>query len=210
MTLDKKFREAISQLPSAEKDKLIFRLLKKDENFANKLYFELMPPDSKDERRQQVKTEIDNMINLMKQHSPDSSPGLLLLNIKETFGIVADYVKMTGDKSGEIYLRIFVAKEALQLYNYNFMEHPLKMLYKLNIYFVAEVFKIMVLLKKLYKDIPVDIADYLKQTGQLFGDNPGLMETAIYNGLDVNWLTKSKIPDDIAEIEKDLRQGGYF
>ena len=40
MTFDKDFKEAISHLPSSEKDKLILRLLKKDLVLANRLYFE--------------------------------------------------------------------------------------------------------------------------------------------------------------------------
>ena len=42
MKFSPEFKAAISDLPSAEKDKLIFRLLKKDENLANRIYFELL------------------------------------------------------------------------------------------------------------------------------------------------------------------------
>lgn len=38
----KEFKEAISRLPSTEKDKLIFRLLKHDMALENRLYFELV------------------------------------------------------------------------------------------------------------------------------------------------------------------------
>ena len=30
------------------------------------------------------------------------------------------------------------------------------------------------------------------------------------NGLDVNWLIKNEIPENIDKIEKDLRQQGYL
>jgi hypothetical protein len=32
----------------------------------------------------------------------------------------------------------------------------------------------------------------------------------IYHGLNLNWLLDAGIPDDIAAIQKDLRQRGYL
>ena len=41
MEFSKEFKAALSQFSSKEKDKLIFRLLKKDKLLSKKLYFEL-------------------------------------------------------------------------------------------------------------------------------------------------------------------------
>lgn len=42
MTFPKEFKEALSHLPSKEKDKLVLRLLRKDLLLANRLLFELV------------------------------------------------------------------------------------------------------------------------------------------------------------------------
>jgi hypothetical protein len=44
----------------------------------------------------------------------------------------------------------------------------------------------------------------------MMGENPNLMHTAMYNGLDVNWLIDLQIPETISEIYKDLRSRGYL
>jgi hypothetical protein len=206
----REFKEAISRLPSVEKDKLIFRLLKKDLNLANQLLFELVSSDSKEDRRQKVKEQIVNMIAQIKQHCEYSTPGILLMEMRNINGMINEHVNITKDKYGEIYLQIFVLNEFLQIYNEYFKNSSPKQSYTLNIYCVAKAFKIMILLKKMHEDVMADFAGDLEKTGQLFGNNSGLMHTAIYNGLDVNWLIRNKIPDNIVEIEKDLRQNGYL
>jgi len=55
MTLPKELKEAISKLTSKDKDKLIFRLLKKDLVLANQLLFELVSDENVEEKRAQVK-----------------------------------------------------------------------------------------------------------------------------------------------------------
>ena len=210
MTFDKEFKEAISRLPSAEKDKLIFRLLKHDLDLANRLQFELVSRDSVDDRRKQAKKRIENMVEMSKKHAGYSSPGLLLMSMRDASGIVNDHVKTTSDKYGEVHLQIFLLKEYLKIYNDYFMNTSADKAYTFNTYCVSKTFKIMVLLKKLNRDSQYGFANGLEETGRLFGDNPGLMKAAINNGLDVNWLIRNEIPDKIAEMEKDLRQRGYL
>ena len=55
MTFPKEFKEALSHLPSKEKDKLILRLLKKDITLANRLMFELVNTNTVDEQRNKIK-----------------------------------------------------------------------------------------------------------------------------------------------------------
>ena len=210
MTFDKDFKEAISRLPSAEKDKLIFRLLKHDLYLATRLQFELVSCDSKEDRRKQTKKEIENRINTSKYHVEYSTPGILLMEMRDTSGIINDHVHTTKDKYGEVYLHILVLKEYLKMYNDHFKNSSAEKSYTLNIYCVVKAFKIMILLKKMHKDEQFDFVDDLEEIGRLFGDNPALMKTAIHNGLDVNWLIRNEIPENIAKIEKDLRQRGYL
>ena len=210
MFYPKEFKEAISRLSSAEKDKLIFRLLKHDLGLANRLHFELVSCDSKEDKRKQAKKEIEHRIEMSKRHIQHSTPGFLMMDMREASGIINEHVSITKDKYGEIYLHIFLLKEYLEIYNDHFKDSPLKKSYNFNIYCVARTFKIMVLLKKLHEDLQFDFADDIEEIGRLFGDNQTLIKTAIHNGLDINWLVRNKIPENIADIEKDLRQRGYL
>ena len=74
MTFDKNFKEAISQLSSAEKDKLIFRLLKKDLHFAGRLYFELVSTDSKEDMRERAQRDIESWVNTSRYRAEYSTP----------------------------------------------------------------------------------------------------------------------------------------
>ena len=55
MKFDQDFKDAIGRLTDKEKDKLILRLLKKDINLANQLYFQLLETRS----LEQLRTEIE-------------------------------------------------------------------------------------------------------------------------------------------------------
>jgi len=210
MVLDKKLKEAITQLSSSEKDKLIFRMLKKDLDLANRLHFELLSCDSKEDRRKQAQKEVEYRINMSKFHIEYATPGILMMEMRDASGIINEHLHITKDKYGEVYLQLFLLKEYLKIYNENFKDSSLQKSYKLNIYCISKAFKIMVLLKKMHEDLQFDFADDISEAGCLFGDNPMLMKTAIHNGFDVNWLIMNKIPDDIDKIEKDLRQRGYL
>ncbi|MDR2146989.1 MAG: hypothetical protein LBE91_11070 [Tannerella sp.] len=210
MTISKELKEAISQLHPEEKDKLIFRLLKKDVQLANQLYFELLANESREDRREKAQKKIEEWISVYKRSNHYSTPGILLMYMRDASGYVNEHVKTTKDKYGEVYLQIFVLKKFLQIYNELFLNASPDRSYTLNIYMTAKTFKIMVLLKKMHEDYLIDFVDDLEAAGRLFGQNPSLMKVAIRNGLDVNWLINGDIPDNIAEIEKDLRQRGYL
>lgn len=210
MTFDKDLKEAIRRLPETEKDKLILRLLKKDLDLANRLLFELVSTDSKEDRRQEAKKDIKSMIDYSRKNIQYYTPGILLMYMRDTSGIVNEHVKITKDKYGEAYLHIFVLKEFLRIYNEFFKESSAKRSYTLSIYIVVKVFKIMVLLKKMHEDFMIDFEDDLEKIARLMGENPNVVKIAAHNGLDINWLVENKIPDNIADIEKDLRKQGYL
>ena len=166
--------------------------------------------DSKEERRKQAEKNIEKWVNTSRKHCKYSSLGILLMEMRDSSGIINDHVYTTKDKYGEVYLQIFLLKEYLKIYNEFFKNSSAGTCYTFNIYCIAKTFKIMVLLKKLHEDIQVDFEDSIAETGRLLADNPVLMNMAIKNGLDVNWLMRNQIPDDIDKIEKDLRKRGYL
>ncbi|MBP1640147.1 MAG: hypothetical protein H6Q17_1730 [Bacteroidetes bacterium] len=208
MTLPKELKEAISRLPSTEKDKLIFRLLKKDLTLANRLLFELTSEDSVEDKREQVKQRLTLRINSATNHY--YSPGYLLMAVRDMSGFINEHVSLTKDKFGEAQLNLWMINKVLE-------ENGAKILSttrgKANTFCVATIaraFKIMLLIKKMHEDYRIEFEDDLKKLGKLIGNNPYLMQSAIYNGLDVNWMIGAKIPENLEQIHKDLRARGYL
>ena len=66
------------------------------------------------------------------------------------------------------------------------------------------------IIQKLHEDHLIDFKDDLVLLGELIGQNDYLMKNAIQNGFDVNWLLKVDIPEDIAQIHKNLRANGFL
>ena len=58
MFKDIDFKRALQELPEKEKDKLILRLLRRDMDLAEKLYFELVDTDSIEDKRRIMEINI--------------------------------------------------------------------------------------------------------------------------------------------------------
>ena len=94
----------------------------------------------------------------------------------------------------------------LQLNNDRIASDKYGKAYTLCIYIIAKVFKILLLIQKQHEDLHIDFKEDIITLGKLIGQNPNLMQSAIYNGLDVNWLIQFNIPENINEIYKNIRK----
>ena len=63
MEFSKEFKEAILNFTSQEKDKWIIRLLKKDRILSHRLYFELIDPETADDKRDQIEVLIKEEVS---------------------------------------------------------------------------------------------------------------------------------------------------
>lgn len=208
MVLPKDLKEAISNLPSTEKDKLIFRLLKKDLNLANRLLFELVSNQTIEGEREKIKKQLTKIVERSTLHF--YSPGYLNWDVREMSGMITEHVSRTKDKYGEISLNLYMIIEILERHRENILRSQPRKAEKFCTAVIARAFKILLLIKKMHEDYFVEFEDDLQKFGKLIGDNDYLMQTALFNGFDVNWLIKGNIPDDIEKIHKDLRQRGYL
>jgi hypothetical protein len=208
MTFDTEFKKALQLLPEHEKDKLILRLLKHDLQLANKLRFELLDTDSVLDKREQVK----NRIKMCMKKATDRyySVPELLMEVREISGEINEHVSITNDKFGEISLNCLMLRQLLELNGSRISTESYNKAYKLCIYIVARAFKILVLLQKQHEDLHLEVEEDIKALGLFIGKNHYLMQTAIHNGLDVNWLIQFEIPKNIADIYKELRQNGFL
>lgn len=208
MKFTKEFKEAISHMSSKEKDKLILRLLKKDLALANRLTFELVDTRNVDERRTDVENRIINRIIGFSKHQ--SSPGYLMMDLRDISGAITEHVKITKDKYGEVSLNLLMLNDTLTIHNKNIVLATRGKARKLCTYVIARAFKILILISKLHEDMLLDFNNDLEKLGGLLSENDYLIKTAIQNGFDINWLLHSDIPEDIEEIHKSIRRQGYL
>lgn len=204
----KELKKAIQELPSGEKDKLIFRLLRRDLDLANRLHFELVDVETVDDKRAAFEIAMIEKIKYFSNHF--YSVGYLLQDTRFLSGEISYHVKITKDKFGEISLNLKMLIEVLKLNNDKIQKQTYSKAYTLCIYVIARAFKILLLIKAIDDDYFIDLKEDLTALGFLIGANPMLMRTAINNGLDVNWLLSGEIPEDIVAMHKEIRANGFL
>lgn len=208
MTFPKEFKEAIQNLNSADKDKLIFRLLKYDLDLANQLHFELVSTETVEERR--IKMQLEVTKKSMQLSERFYSFGYLLMDVRYLSGNINEHVRITKDKFGDAHLNLFMLNEVLRVNAIRLENAKPNDVYKINIYIVARTFKILLLIKAMHEDFLMEFTDDLHKLGQRISQNRLLFKAAINNGLDVNWLLVGEIPENIVAIHKELRANGYL
>ena len=208
MQFSKEFKEAIHNLSDVEKDKLIFRLLKKDLVLANQLLFQLVDTDTVEQKRDFVEKELSRYLN--ESFEKFYSLGYFLMDMRFASGKINDHVSITKDKWGEIKLNLLLLIESVQLATFKIINSKPSESYTTCIYIIARAFKILLLIKAQHEDIHLDFKEDLKKLGILISNNPNLMKIAMYNGLDVNWLLHFEIPNDIVAIHKEIRANGFL
>ncbi|OYT12278.1 MAG: hypothetical protein B6I18_01110 [Bacteroidetes bacterium 4572_112] len=208
MEIDKDFKEALKQMPSKEKDKLVLRLLRKDYILAQKLHFELMAQESIEDKRNLVEDKLINefkRVDFTKYH-----PTYIMMILRYMSGDINHHVRVTKDKYGEISLNLLMIKSTLQKEITLDTINDSERVYKFCVYIIARMFKIIVMIKSLHEDLQFDFIDDLHDIGQLIGRNPALMKVAIYNTFDVNWIIKNEIPENVKEIHKEIKKMGLL
>ncbi len=208
MTFPKEFKEAISNLSSKEKDKLILKLLKHDIVLANRLMFELVSDVTVEEHREVVKHRLSEQIRLATQNF--YSIGYLHMDVRYMSGEITEHVSITKDKYGEIALNLFILNEVITKNNKRISSSPKGKAHNFCTAVIARVYKIILLIKKMHDDYFLEFGEDLRILGNLIAENKRLMECALFNGLDINWLILRNVPDDIEQIHKALRQQGYL
>lgn len=208
MKFDPAFKEAIRQLSSNEKDKLILRLLKRDEALARRLQFELVSVESVEDRRTKMEARVLEAVGEMRKGF--YSWGYLLMDMRYLSGEITEHVKTTKDKFGEISLQLLQLSEWLKVFVPVLNETAPGNTHKMRTYIITKTYKILLLIVAIHEDYRVEFRDDLYQLGMAIGNCDTLMRAAIYNGLDVNWLINDAIPDTIKTHFKTLRESGFL
>lgn len=207
MEYSKEFKAALSAFSGTDKDKLIFRLLRKDKLLSKKLYFELIDPETTDEKRNTKEEQVEEQVVLASKYIGNAKYFLGI--IRKISADITEHVKITTDKFGEVSLNLLLINKILE-YNDDLSRQRFDNVYKLYIYIINKIFKSLTLIKKLDEDYWMEIDEYLRDSLNKIKENHYLQKLCINNSLDFNWFECEKIPDNIDQIMKEIKSQGFL
>lgn len=207
MEYSKEFKQALSEFSSKEKDKLIFRLLKKDKLLSKKLYFELIEEETTDDKRNTMESYLKERITDLSKHI--GNPKYFLVLVRKLSGEITEHVKVTTDKFGDVFLNLFLVNTILE-HNDKLSRQRFDAVYKLYIYLINKIIKALIQIQKLEEDYWLEFDKILTDIDFQLHENLYLEKLCINNGLDFNWLKCENIPDHFELIVKDIRSQGFL
>lgn len=207
MEYSKEFKQALSEFSSKEKDKLIFRLLRKDKLLSKKLYFELIEEETTDDKRNTMESYLKERITDLSKHI--GNPKYFLVLVRKLSGEITEHVKVTTDKFGDVFLNLFLVNTILE-HNDKLSRQRFDAVYKLYIYLINKIIKVLIQIQKLDEDYWLEFDEILTDIDFQLHENLYLEKLCINNGLDFNWLKCENIPDHFELIVKDIRSQGFL
>lgn len=207
MEYSKEFKQALSEFSSKEKDKLIFRLLKKDKLLSKKLYFELIDEETTDDKRNTMEENIRERILEISKYIGNQKYFLVL--IRKLSAEITEHVKVTTDKFGDVSLNLFLINEILE-HNEKLGQQRFDNVYKLYIYLINKIFKALTLIQKLDEDYWMEFDELLENLNNKIDNNIYLSKLCVNNGLYFNWLKCGNIPDHFELIVKSIKSEGFL
>ncbi|AZA87997.1 deoxyuridine 5'-triphosphate nucleotidohydrolase [Chryseobacterium shandongense] len=207
MEYSKEFKAALSNFSPAEKDKLIFRLLKKDKLLSKKLYFELIDPETTDNKRDTMEEIVEEKVVLASKYM--SNQKYFLSIIRKISAEITEHVKITTDKFGEVSLNLLLINKILD-YNEDLARQRFDNIYKLYLYIINKTVKALILTKKLDVDYWMEIDEHLDELKGKILQNHYLSKLFSNNGIDMNWLTSDQIPENFDLIIKEIKTKGFL
>ena len=207
MEFSKEFKAALSEFSSKEKDKLIFRLLKKDKLLSKKLYFELIEEETTDNKRNTMESYLKERITDLSKHI--GNPKYFLVLVRKLSGEITEHVKVTTDKFGDVFLNLFLVNTILE-HNDKLSRQRFDAVYKLYIYLINKIIKALIQIQKLDEDYWLEFDEILTDIDFQLHENLYLEKLCINNGLDFNWLKCENIPDHFELIVKNIKSEGFL
>ncbi len=192
--LTDKLKAAISKMSASEKDKILFRLVAKDEALVRKLEYQLLEKGkTSTKRRQEIHAAIVTALNEYKKYY--YSPGYLLLQLRSISGAINEHVKVTKDKEGEVELNFLMLNESLKLFGEKVKQVPYAKSRTFNNYVVQRALKMLKILYKMDKDTQFRFRGPMRQLGKHISQQPLMVKLAPAHGLDVEWLIDGELPE---------------
>ncbi len=106
----KELKEAICQMPQKEKDKILLRLIAKDQILTARLEHDLFGDENETKAlAEEIKEDIDKMVGF--KHG---TPGWLMMAMRTENAAITRHVKVTRDKVGEIQLTLHLLSQTFK------------------------------------------------------------------------------------------------
>ena len=207
MEYSKEFKQALSEFSPIEKDRLIFRLMKKDKLLSKKLYFELVDPETTDQKRDQMEENVTEKLASAARYI--GNPKYYLSTIRTISAEITEHVKVTTDKFGEVYLNLFLVDQILEN-NDSFAQQRFDNVYKLYIYLINKIVRALLLIKKIDEDYWMEFDEILGKIDDKVHENRYLEKLFINNGIDFNWLQSENLPENLDLIIKNIKSQGFL
>ncbi len=151
----KHLEKAIVEMPQKEKDKLLLRLIAKDDLLTEKLEHQLLGDanDAVDRRN-----ELMEQIREMALYAHYDTPGWLMMAMREKSGQITRHEKVTKDKFGEVALLLALINEPF-VQQQSLLEKKAKRADNFAEYVVKKAKIILNKLSKLHSDYFVELED---------------------------------------------------
>lgn len=202
------FKAALALLPSKEKDRLLWRLIKRDELLARRLEFELLAPYDAIDKRNELAERIGSGI----VHCNESGWRLveILSQCRRYSAEITRHVYVTKDKVGEVTLNFVLLQEALRLLYRPPFRFSYRVAEKYVTYMLNKLYRTCILIHKLHVDYHIELEDEAQKLGEIINMNPDLAKHVKSVKFRVEWLVELDIPDDIDKIYKTIKQQGLL
>ena len=208
MKFDEDFKTALAQLSSVEKDKLLWRLIKRDELLALRLEYELLAPyDAIDKRNDLSELIQDRILSFTGRRERLSA---ILSQFRYLSGDISRHVYITKDKVGEISLNLILLQVAMQLLNNESYLFGGKTTQKYVVYMLNKLYRTCMMLNKLHPDFHIELEDDANKLGEIMNTNTDLMKYVNHHKFNVNWLLDFDIPDDLDNHYKAVKKQGLL
>ena len=202
------FKAALALLPSKEKDKLLWRLIKRDELLARRLEYELLAPyDAVDKRDELAALIQDQIIAMAGRRARLSS---ILSQFRYFSGDITRHVYVTKDKVGEITLNFILLQQAMRLLNNTSYMFGGRAVQKYIVYMLNKLYRTCMLVHKVHIDYHLELEDEAQKLGEIMQANLDLMKYVKHHKFNVDWLIDFDIPEDLDEHYKAIRQEGLL
>ena len=166
---DPELKKAILDLPKAEKDKLLIRLINKDGMLMKQLHFQLLEDEADldnrteevlDKLRRLMARAVDYIPNINRSRNADHLMG----ELKYGSGLINEHVAITKDKMSEVKLRLFLISTSFANFGELFEEHLYRQNERLLKYQTGRMKYILGKFDKLHEDLQFEFRSELNET----------------------------------------------
>ncbi len=208
MDFHEDFKAALALLPSKEKDKLLWRLIKRDELLARRLEYELLAPNDAIDKRNELAKRMQDKI----AYSNEKGWRLVeILTLCRSFSAeITRHVYITKDKVGEVTLNFVLLQEALRVLYRPPYRFSYRVAEKYVTYMMNKLYRTCILINKLHPDYHVELEDDAHKLGEIMHINSDLIKYVNTIKFNVNWLIDFDIPDELVKHYKEVKQSGLL